>query len=456
MKFIKSHLVALVCGLVVILALAWWFFWVGDRKDTLQKAMTDRLAKAKEIANVGKQTIDIPGTQPFQGVITTNIIDVKTGVQKSMHDYADQIASLASDSNETGRVVRRDDMGHLVKKKVSANLLMPDKKGAVVVKDTSTVIPLLDGNEEPHYLPVVANGTDPNDFYDHYAATFNRWLCLVVTGTTTPRADYGVTYRGAPPTKDEVDKAWVEEEHRQLVASGGIAALQQGPKQDDFVRNYVCTQASKIRVYATRDSFQKRSSTKNEQEIFDALVDCWLQAEVVHTIDKVNTDAYKAQALPPEEQNVGHSPIKKLDHIGVGFNQPGSTGGGGLFAPIHTALDYTQSMTGRAGTTKYDVTVMQISMDMDPSYINKFIDALYRQNNSYTVLNVKVSTVDPLVAASYGYIYGKQQVVSVSMQVEANLYRGWTAAIMPAVYKNRRHHKNLYWCYTWMPMTDGM
>ncbi len=93
--------------------------------------------------------------------------------------------------------------------------------------------------------------------------------------------------------------------------------------------------------------------------------------------------------------------------------------------------DLSRSMTGRASGADYDVVLMQISMDIDPSYLNKFIDQLYRRNMGYTVLSIKSRTIDPLDRASNGYIYGETQVAEVELLVEGLLFRNWTQPIMP-------------------------
>ena len=89
-------------------------------------------------------------------------------------------------------------------------------------------------------------------------------------------------------------------------------------------------------------------------------------------------------------------------------------------------------MTERTGTSDYDVVYMNISIDLDPAYQNKFIDNLYRQNNGYTVIMVQSATVDPIDAASRGFLYGNVQVVHLEILVEGLLFRNWTLPIMPA------------------------
>ncbi len=93
-------------------------------------------------------------------------------------------------------------------------------------------------------------------------------------------------------------------------------------------------------------------------------------------------------------------------------------------------------MTGRTSNAQYDVVLMSISIDLDPAYENAFIDALYKQNNGYTVLNVVTKVIDPFEASSNGYLYGYTQVVHLDILVEGLLFRSWTVPIMPDVTRN--------------------
>jgi hypothetical protein len=104
----------------------------------------------------------------------------------------------------------------------------------------------------------------------------------------------------------------------------------------------------------------------------------------------------------------------------------------GLTLPnIPNPSDYTLGLTGRASGNTYDVVYMSVSLDLDPAYLFKFIDQLYRQNMGYTVVNMQIHAVDPLDRASNGYLYGESPVIEVNLLVECLLFRSWTEALMP-------------------------
>jgi hypothetical protein len=213
-------------------------------------------------------------------------------------------------------------------------------------------------------------------------------------------------------------------------------------------------------------------------EVFESLLDAWFKSDAVQAIADVN-DAVLSK-LPEADRNVAHAPIKRLMDVRVGndakgvrlgtFSNQGSVAAGGnqltgtntslfmlpqtvqvedvvmegdtenetgeVVAPppavaLENTIDTMRSMTGRASGKDYDVTLMQICMDIDPAYLNKFIDALYRQNMGYTVLNLRWRTVDPLDRATNGFVYGETQVIEVDMLIEGLLFRDWTKPLMP-------------------------
>jgi len=419
MSFIKAHLIPLLCALVVVLALGALFIWpLSSYSATLKERMESRIKVMEVIRTAGIQPIVIPGLPPFNGPITDAVITARKTVQAQMHDMAEHINQLASKQNESNRIIRRDNV----------------------------VIPLLDGNPQPNYLPEV-RGVDPNDFTDAYMATFDRWTSLLVKGSKVPPENFDALHSGAAPDKTEVEAAWEVKRRKDLarlptLPNGQVmnipgSTVGSSAEMLEFMHGFVGDRAAGIRMYATRDCFQVRRPTDTAARIFEAFVDSWLQMDVVHTIDALNSEAL--DKLPAEERNVGRAPIKRLVHIAVGDGVGGATTSANLFAPEKpgtAGLDYARSLTGRASTDKYDITNVAIVLDLDPSSLNKFIATLYTQNNSYTVLGVKLATVDPFVAASDGYLYGSGQVVRAEIQVEAILFRPWTREIIPAGFGN--------------------
>jgi hypothetical protein len=245
--------------------------------------------------------------------------------------------------------------------------------------------------------------------------------------------------------------------------------------------------AAGLRMYVDPDAFQIRGwsnldAPPKEEQMFEALVDSWLQADVVKAIVATNNQALASASEP----NVGKSAIKRLTHMTVGNNarihfvnansaggaasgtgdtgsplfyisgNMGATPVGGTPVPVDPAAaaaaaaaatakgvsavplpnvpnpkDYTLGLTGRASGNTYDVVYMSVLLDLDPAYLFKFMDQLYRQNMCYTVVSIQVRAVDPLDRASNGYLYGESQVIEVEMLVECLMFRSWTEPLMP-------------------------
>jgi hypothetical protein len=417
MNFVKTNLYLIISGVVVLLAIGCYFWPIGAWKEALQADMNARISKVSEAKTLATGSIEIfPGGKKIVGPIQPNVIEARNQAQAYMKDQASRIAGQAADQNQANRAVR---------------------KGA-------RVLPLLGGKELPGYLPEFAQGTDAHDYKDWYLKVTSNWPVLLAgtdqvaaapTGTEVGAAlDADLRARSATPTVGRGGPT------SDFMSGAGLDTK----KKVDFTRDFVSKRAASIRMYVTADSFDREAwaggtGAPNETQIFESLVKCWLQQDVVNAIDAVNRDGQKNP-----NKDVGQSGIKRLEWIKVGVDatggglfQTGSGGGGaaarglGGGAGAAATAEPSRSMTGRVSTNDYDVVVMTVSMVVDPAKLNAFIDQLYRQNNAYTVLNVKQTTVDPFQAVSEGYLYGETQCIHVEVQVEALLFRKWTSPLMP-------------------------
>jgi hypothetical protein len=415
MKFIKGNLIPLICGLAVLLGLVAWLVWpLPGWKDDLQTTMKtryDQVAQAKQ--QIG--TITIPGGVTLtNATYEKNVIDAATRAQKNMAEQAATVIKKAAEQNQAQRV-------------------------KIVNGKT---IPYLGNLPEANYLPTIdRTAGEPYGFKVDYEHRFEIWMNELVGKDNFP---------GIPPSQSDI-QAQLTAEHARAAAPiqgsamfAGAAAAAAGGSNDPaeltrYERASLSRRASDIKMYVDLNAFQKRdwygrSTPPTEPQIFEALIDCWFQEDVVNAILETNKDS----------ANVGTSPIKRLEKIVVGATAGQGGANTGIFftaaasgtptpgvpaAP--TALDLTKTMTGRLSNNQYDVVLMTLSVDLDPAYENAFIAALYRQNNGYTVLNISTKTVDPFDAAGNGYLYGNTQVVHLDILVEGLLFRSWTLPIMP-------------------------
>jgi hypothetical protein len=418
MKFVKTNLYLIICGVVVALAVGSVFWPFGSWQEDLRADMTARIGKVQEIKTIEQQKTEvIPGGKTIVGPIQPNVITARKEAQEYMKSQASSIADLASGQNQANRAVLKGNR----------------------------VIPMLGGKELPGYLPELAAGTDAHDYKEWYVKVTTAWAALLAGTDQIVAAAPTTTEVNAAMEADAKARAAAAPTYRgsqtpEYLAAAGIDTA----KRLEFLRKFVSTRAAAIRMYVTVDNFDREAWAAGtgapvDTQIFESLVKCWLQQDVVNAIDAVNRDA---QGNPTRD--VGQSGIKRLEWIKVGGGESGTSGlfltsgsagptmGPGAGPGAAALASAAKTMTGRVSNDLYDVVVMNVAMVVDPAKLNAFFDQLYRQNNAYTVLNVKQTTVDPFQAASDGYLYGQTQCIHVEVQVEALLFRKWTAPIMPA------------------------
>jgi hypothetical protein len=443
MKYVKEHLDVVICGLIAVIALVGYLVWpLPGMSADLQSRMTERIQQKPVAAGLVSTVEIIPGGPKLEhATIEPNVIEAKEGANRSMHKQAEDVAALAAEQNQQRRVlVTKGTPGTFQKPGT------PDK-----------VVPLLaNGLKEDGYLPGPMKA-DPFGFKTDYERQFPAWMAKLAGAT--------------PPTANEVT-ALVEARRTEIANNeratgrimGGAGSTGSGlsPKETALIKKAaVYSRASKIRIYVDDNALQKRawfgkSVPPTETEIFEALVDTWFQQDVVNAIVSLNNKVLESQ--PTGARNVGHAPIKRLEAImiGSGALSGGAGGAGSLFMAVSaggnpgpggpaamvapggtSGLDFNRSVTGHVGTAEYDVVPMKIVVDLNPEYENAFIDALYRQNNGYTVINRSMRTVDPMEASSNGYLYGPVQVIRLELTVEGLLFRSWTVPLMPNDVRNK-------------------
>lgn len=441
MNYLKAHLFLIVCGVVALAAVAVYFFYIPGLCDGLKSQLNERLALASKADNLTTKSPNLPGNEGVKGPITLQMVEAKKKILKNLQDQADELNKLASKAGKGSRV---DDKGN----------------------------PLLDGQPCEALLPENKDRVkgDPMAFKDRYLAVYDKWACMLIYGSSSAPMNMD-SFSGRPYTTEEITRAWeqrkkeIERDNTRVGGAGvridvagsaaRIAQLTGLAEQQRFTRELINRRAMAIKMYATRDVFQIPTwvfseNAPDEKMIFEGFVWAWVQQDIVATIAAMNENS----------RSVATSPIKRLERLevgagagsgtaasggvtaGGGAHHNGSTGAGDLFmsmgggagmgaAAAGSTLDYSRSMTGRVGSERFDVTHFSIILYLPPDQINPFINELFKQNNGYTILNVKIDSVDPFEAASNGFLYGKVPVARVEILGEAMLFREWTKPLMP-------------------------
>jgi hypothetical protein len=92
---------------------------------------------------------------------------------------------------------------------------------------------------------------------------------------------------------------------------------------------------------------------------------------------------------------------------------------------------YDRSITGRQDNAVFDVRRVEVRLIAATAELPLLFDALAKVN-FITVVDAAIERADPFAAAKQGFIYGKDPVSSVRLELETIWLRSWTAPLMPA------------------------
>lgn len=466
MKFVKANLTLVICGAVVVLALVAWLVWpLPSVRADLSDRMKTRYSDTETIKKLENTSLELPGGQKEKGPPDQAWIDAKRNAIGKINEQEKEVERESHDFNKKLRV---------------------SDKGV-------PLLPLPSFNwakEEIDVLPVKRGDKPAFDFKADYQLQFKEWASLLAFGKADDKFDPA---SAIPPTSEQLNQKF-DKTHQSLVvpgAGGGAAAAPSEADKQRFIKNEIYTRANELFMYVEPSAFQRRpwvdsENPPTESDIFNGMVDSWIQADVVRAIYAVNRTETRAAEVAsaqksskdPVSHNIDKSAVKRLIHISVGNDSRThtitgvATVGGGSAAPSSptgdptlfytttvattgstagpvtgtlvnggqaaaqpaapNTLNYAVGMTGHSSGGDYDVVLLSIWMDIDPAQLVNFMNELYKRNVGYTITDVQMRTVDPLDRASNGYIYGNQQVVEVEIQAEAILFRGWTTPLMPA------------------------
>ncbi len=470
MKFVKSNILPIVCGLVVLLSVVALFYPIGKNEKLLRKKMRESLSKVSLAESLSSNSVHIPGEPVYTGPIVPAVINAKRRAQMHLAAQVRGIDKLYAALNARGRVV-------FISRTRVVPLLGDHRLGSHILPHIPRNL-VVRGNFRSAYLGLFAMR----------GANSYSWLTQLQAGT--------------PPSQRVIQRQVkarlraIEASLPQGAAGSGASTGQERSLVAQITKKLVYETALHCRVYANRSCFQMRSDLASGQplphstQVYEGVVDSWLQQDVVNAINLLDRNS----------ANVAHSPVKRLIHIYIGSaaagemisagsampNVPEAVGEGGLFlsanhstassgssapspafgagygpaayippnmprppmypgmmppnmnpeAAVSTAQAGPETpLTHITSNPHYQVTLMAVSVDVVPSDLNAFIDALYRQNIGYTVLKVNIHTVDPIHALTSGYVFGKVPVVRADILLQAIFLSSWNKKIMPSHYK---------------------
>ena len=468
MNFIKANIIPIVCAVVVLLSIVALFYPIGKNEKHLKKKMREALSKVTTAQSLAANTVHIPGEPVFNGPIVPAVIKAKREVQQYLASQVADIKQLYAALNARGRVV---------------------------YESRNHVVPLLgDHRLGSHILPhIPRNLVIRGDFRRAYLGLFaprgvNNYSWLTQLDAGSPPAKR-VIAREVRKRLRAIEASLPQTSNSNGNNNSEVPRSQQRSLIKQITQKLVYDTALHCRIYADRGSFQMRTGLKSGEPlphstvVYQGVVDSWLQQDVVNAINELNAGS----------TDVATSPVKRLIHIYIGagavarLNESGAdvrlatVPDGGLFLsanhstssgtgtpaygpPPGVATPYgepnfqqqmqpptgmmpnmgapssSQSsvpetpVTHLTSNKKFQVTMMAVSVDIVPSDLNAFINALYRQNIGYTVLNVSLRTVDPIAALTRGYVFGKTPVVRANILLQVIFLSSWNEKIMPKHY----------------------
>jgi hypothetical protein len=327
MKFVKDNLTLIVCGVVAVLVLAFAFapipYAVPGFVDDLTTSMKNRFSERDLVNKWSKNTIELPGWPAAKGIPPQAWVDVKNELITKINSQQKEVENLARQFNVQGRL----DPSSRPERPVP---LLPIPLSA----DMSRI-----GKPLEDLLPAKGPKGDPMGFKDDYNLQFQLWRGLL--------SQYGPTKTLAaetlPPNSQTLVTDFAELQKIKAGPGGGtgmsggmgVNTVQQNQELWTYEKARIAGTAAKLRMYVEQDAFQVRGwslldSEPNPSQIFEGLVDSWLQSDVVKAILTLNVK---------ENPNgfVATAPVKRLTSVVIGngarvrFLNSGSTatGGGG-------------------------------------------------------------------------------------------------------------------------------
>lgn len=436
LAWIKQHpLIPVFSGVSVLaLGLGWWF--AGGVNASVRSDAEAQAAKLNELASIEKGSVNlvVPGRPP---VARTTVIN-----QRILDEYASVTSGL------------REDAGRIV-------------EGALA------------RNRRDH-APIMAN------VFPQPKAERRRQTLAIDFHAQLVKAYEGLlrdAKAGSPPAAAEViDQLMGRETNfiQTTLRKSDREKLDPAELEDlkaELTKNRLALygeRASELAVYADLAAFEIPSSPEGKvapsvDQMFDWQWRFWIARDVVAAVVEAS-EAANGGSLG----TVLNSPVKRivsvrtLDSIpvsggaaagggsaGVSGGMSGFGGGEGmggegstpppaaptgdepplgepvidLGAAVQPAFD--RVLTGRDDNAVYDIRRVEVRLVASTAELPLLFDALAK-TNFITIVDVGIERADPFAAAQQGFIYGKDPVSSVRLELETVWLRSWTAPLMPA------------------------
>ena len=417
MDVVKKNLVSIVCGVVALAALVFYFVGAKPKFSALTEQLEQRTGKPKEFQQLlgGVRTLPVTseGKPPekLNGFPNEKAIGVAEAVVAQLKGEAKKVTDQAVAINKSGR--------------------------ELLVQGT---------------LPRPRDQTLGYNFRDAYKAVLTRGGKPDPAWTKTVNLPDGILRSAEPPSDAEIaaakGKLWQDEYAPQVIIQDNQPRNLKEVAADflkataNFDQDFRRKRAREHKIYLEPNALVVSPTMANAtavaptpQDMWYCQMALWVQQDVCNALATLNDSNPKFIDIPS-------APVKHLLALDVqpAFNMyvvKGGTGvastplpGGPGATPVPptepAARDYILSPTGRVSNTLYDVVQFRVSVVVQADSLRSLIQQL-QFGRFMSVLEVDVKGVDLDQALDEGYGYGSQPVVEVKLRCEALFLRDWTA-----------------------------
>ena len=401
MEIVKKNILSIVCGVIAIGAVVFYFVYVtGKLQPDLEAEAKQRKSQYDTLNNLlGKSrnlpVVDIKNTTPvpLPSFPTVDIIKQAKDVTSRLTGQSKQILALAVKLNQRPPLVP----GVFPKPNDTAKLTFRDAYADYVTNQ----VPKLLNAASP---PTVEDVTKEEDrlWNDKYAPKI-----IWVNGAEANREVVDREYLAeVADLRDTLEKKTAEE-HRVYLDKGAVT---------------------------TNEQLWKSEASPPDAQVWYAQMATWVQTDIINSIAALNERALKGKA--PKDQNIINAPVKHVMRVEVPqgaemYFRITDTSKEGIAAG---AQDFMSSPTGRTSGNVYDVIKFTLMVKMDARFVPALIEELAR-GKFITVHKVDTANVDTALAREEGFYYGESPIVQATFTGEALMLREWTLKLVPEIVK---------------------
>lgn len=405
MQIVKKNILSIICGVVVIIAVVFYFVFVsGKMYPDLEAAAKDRKSQYETLSNLLGKSRSLPVIElktaepvPLPVFPTLPVIEHAKQVTDTLTGQSKQILAMAVQMNRHEPLVT-----------------------------------------EPRVFPKPTD-TAKLVFRDAYARYIKEGIAKRIMAAN-------------PPTMEDVAKAeqtlWDDKYAKRIYYVNGAEANREAVDREylaevaDLRDTLEKQTAEKHRVYldttavTTNVALWQTEASPPDAQVWYAQMAIWVQTDLVDSIAALNDRVLKANFKNEKDWNIVNAPVKHVTKVEVPngaemYFRLTDTTQEGLQAG---AQDFMSSPTGRTSGEVYDVIKFTLVVKMNAHYVPALIQELAR-GKFITVHKVDTTSIDTTLARDEGFFYGTAPLVQATLTGEALMLRDWTLKLVPEIVK---------------------